>query len=42
LWLDIPDFQELVFKWWQEFKLSGDIAKEWHEKMKYMRRKMKG
>jgi hypothetical protein len=42
LWLDIPDFQELVIKWWKEFKLSGDIAKEWHEKMKYMRRKMKG
>jgi exonuclease III len=42
LWLDIPEFQDLVIKWWQDFKLSGDIAKEWHEKMKYMRRKMKG
>jgi hypothetical protein len=31
-WFDIPEFNELVFKWWLEFQLSGDIRTSWHEK----------
>jgi hypothetical protein len=41
-WFDIPEFNELVFKWWLEFQLSGDIGTSWHEKMKFMRRKIRG
>jgi hypothetical protein len=41
-WFEIAEFNELVVKWWKEFKLSGDIGKYWHEKLKFMRRKMKG
>jgi hypothetical protein len=41
-WFDVPEFNELVLKWWLEFQLSGDIGKSWHEKMKFMRRKIRG
>jgi hypothetical protein len=41
-WFDILEFNELVFKWWLEFKLSEDIEKSWHEKLKFMRRKIRG
>jgi hypothetical protein len=39
---DNPNFNTLVIKWWSKCILRGDISKTCHEKMKYMRRKIKG
>jgi hypothetical protein len=40
-WFDNPEFNALVLKWWSECILRGDIGKTWHEKIKYMRKKIK-
>jgi hypothetical protein len=42
IWLKDPEFNKLVLKWWTDFKLKGDIDNSWHEKLKYIKRKMKG
>jgi hypothetical protein len=42
VWLEDPEFNRLVIKWWNDFKLKGDIGNSWHEKLKHMKRKMKG
>jgi hypothetical protein len=42
VWFDNPEFNALVIKWWSECILRGDIGKAWDEKIKFMRRKIKG
>lgn len=43
LWLDQPEFVELVSKWWNQFHLdTNHIAKSWNNKLKFIRHKIKG
>jgi hypothetical protein len=37
-WITNLEFNELVHKWWVEFKLNGDIGQCWHQKLKHMRK----
>jgi hypothetical protein len=41
-WVQNEEFYRLVIKWWHEVQLSGDIGSSWHDKMKKLRKKIKG
>lgn len=43
LWLEQPEFIQLVHKWWGQYPLDPtDIDKSWNAKLKFLRRKIKG
>lgn len=41
-WLLNEQFKVLVQKWWQDIKLTHDIGSSWHQKLKILRRKIRG
>lgn len=43
LWVEQPEFVELVHKWWNQYPLlSSNIAKSWNAKLKFLRQKIRG
>lgn len=43
LWLEQDDFRQFIVKWWHAYPLDRqNIVHSWHQKMGYMRRKIRG
>lgn len=43
IWLEQPDFVALIQRWWNQYTLQhNDIDRSWNDKLKFLRKKIKG